>query len=400
MKRKIAALLMGTTLSVAVCGYSVQAMTYGYDMGGKVFISEDSSSSNLTEEEKEKLSDWHKEEMRNELAYLECYGVTYDADSDTLYYQGKTVRWLIDRQLEDTYKSIQMPEGEIDVYTVREDDYRLTGVRIATQEEYDQRTKEMEAAAGKESSYVQEAVDTETGSSIHMFAYDEETVTEANDGSATETAVVTEDVVSNYAEQKDTVENAVETAEGTCVVGDNLNSEIKIQEYKQNGIDLDSATGSWMWHGKEVHLLMDEDGSFYQNGSKEAKDNKIYLIVKREDDGRIKTVRQITMEEVMARIAHLNEKLDINVCEVKHIGKMLILTFENHEENMIDWIVSCLGIGVKSFQIQNTKTEKLKFRDLRIDFSCRKVIINNRQECTTAAAVVRVLGGKFLEVYT
>lgn len=60
MKRKIAALLMGTTLSVAVCGYSVQAMTYGYDMGGKVFISEDSSSSNLTEEEKEKLSDWHK----------------------------------------------------------------------------------------------------------------------------------------------------------------------------------------------------------------------------------------------------------------------------------------------------------------------------------------------------
>ena len=57
MKRKIAALLMGTTLSVAVCGYSVQAMTYGYDMGGKVFISEDSSSSNLTEEEKERIRD-------------------------------------------------------------------------------------------------------------------------------------------------------------------------------------------------------------------------------------------------------------------------------------------------------------------------------------------------------
>ena len=189
MKRKIAALLMGTTLSVAVCGYSVQAMTYGYDMGGKVFISEDSSSSNLTEEE------------------------------------------------------------------------------------YDQRTKEMEA----------------------------------NDGSATETAVVTEDMVSNYAEQKDTVENAVETAEGTCAVGDDHDSEIKIQEYKQNGIDQNPTTGIWMWHGKEVHLLMDEDGSYYQNGSKEAKDNKIYLIVKREDDGRIKTVKQITMEEVMAeRIAHLN----------------------------------------------------------------------------------------------
>lgn len=191
MKRKIAALLMGTTLSVAVCGYSVQAMTYGYDMGGKVFISEDSSSSNLTEEEKEKLSDWHKEEMRNELAYLECYGVTYDADSDTLYYQGKTVRWLIDRQLEDTYKSIQMPEGEIDVYTVREDDYRLTGVRIATQEEYDQRTKGNGSSGWKRIILcIKKLWISETGSSIHMFAYDEETVTEANDGSATETAVV------------------------------------------------------------------------------------------------------------------------------------------------------------------------------------------------------------------
>ena len=113
--------------------------------------------------------------------------------------------------------------------------------------------------------------------------------------------------MSNYAEQKDTVENAVETAEGTCAVGDDHDSEIKIQEYKQNGIDQNPTTGIWMWHGKEVHLLMDEDGSYYQNGSKEAKDNKIYLIVKREDDGRIKTVKQITMEEVMAeRIAHLN----------------------------------------------------------------------------------------------
>ena len=71
----------------------------------------------------------------------------------------------------------------------------------------------------------------------------------------------------------------------------------------------------------------------------------------------------------------------------------MILTFEDHEENMIDWIVSCLGIGVKSFQIQNTKTEKLKFRDLRIDFSCRKVIKNNRQECTTAASFRRKISG-------
>lgn len=310
MKRKIAALLMGTALSVAVCGYSAQAMTYGYDMGGEVFISGNSLFSDLTEEEKEKLSDWHREEMRNELAYLECFGVTYDADSDTLYYQGKTVRCLVDQQIEDTYKAIQMPEGEIDVYTVREDDYRLTGVRIASQEEYDQRTKKMEAmeaAARNEEAYVEEAVGTEVGSIIHMFTYDEGTVTGTSDGVAVETIVVAEDVVSNWAGQKGAVGYEVEEAQGSYVVGDDCDSVRKLQEYKQNGIDQDPATGCWMWQGKEVQLLMDEDGSFYQNGSEEAKKSKIYLIVKRNEDGSIKTVRQITIEEVMAeRIAHLN----------------------------------------------------------------------------------------------
>ena len=48
-----------------------------------------------------------------------------------------------------------------------------------------------------------------------MFAYDEETVTEANDGSATETAVVTEDVVIKLCGTDGIqLENAVETAEG------------------------------------------------------------------------------------------------------------------------------------------------------------------------------------------
>ncbi len=46
-EKKNCSFINGTTLSVAVCGYSVQAMTYGYDMGGKVFISEDSLTSNL-----------------------------------------------------------------------------------------------------------------------------------------------------------------------------------------------------------------------------------------------------------------------------------------------------------------------------------------------------------------
>lgn len=72
----------------------------------------------------------------------------------------------------------------------------------------------------------------------------------------------------------------------------------KAQEYEENGIARD-ADGCWLWNGKLVHLLMDEDGSFYQNGSEEAKDNKIYLIVKRSKDGGIDTVKEAMAEEVL-----------------------------------------------------------------------------------------------------
>lgn len=50
-------------------------------------------------------------------------------------------------------------------------------------------------------------------------------------------------------------------------------------------------------------MLLDEDGSFYQNGSKDAKENKIYLIVKRDEDNSIREVKQITIEEVMVMLA-------------------------------------------------------------------------------------------------
>lgn len=302
MKRKISALFAGTVLAAAVCGYSVQAMTYSYDRGGEIFyFDENTYFDDLTEEEKEKLSDWHKEEMRNELAYLECYGVTYDENCDALYYQGKKVRWLMDQQFEGTYKAIQMPEGEIDLYTVREEDYRLTGVRIASQEEYDQQTIQMEMmkAANKRV----ECFAEENGSVLHTFTYDEETVIQGCGESAEDMAVVTEGVISDSGKMDSAVETTAEEAQGTSESEDNGASKRKTQEYKQNGIGQKVKTGSWMWQGKEVYLLLDEDGSFYQNGSKEAKENKIYLIVKRNEDNSICDVKQITIEEAMVILA-------------------------------------------------------------------------------------------------
>ncbi|MDO5345882.1 MAG: hypothetical protein Q4E91_09065 [Lachnospiraceae bacterium] len=282
MRRKVVTVLLGSVLTAAVWAGSAQALTYSYDLGESRILTilgpekdqtqaylaqgsaeyevsdrvwqedvEYEASASLSAEEQKRLDDWHKQEMKEQVAYLEKYGISYDADRDRLLYQGKTVRWLIDEQINDTYVAIQMPEGEIDVYTVREADYALSGVRIATQEEYDARTRKEERTY----TYVRDRAE-ETASARDW--YEEESME-------------------------------------------------KRREYEAYGIGYDAAEGFWTWQGKAIYLLMDEDGSMCQNGSEEAKKNKIYILVRRDADGSVSEVKQITVEEVLAeRIAAEN----------------------------------------------------------------------------------------------
>lgn len=304
MKKRTAAVLVGMMAATAMCTSSVMAMTYGYDIDGKtIYIMEYSggqsteaskdvaSSEALSEEERQKLSDWHRAEMEEAVAYLEKYGVSYEREKDQLLYQGRTVRWLIDEQADGGMKAIQMPEGEIDVYTVRSSDYTLTGVRIADQEEYDKRTKQVVLEAENAASYGDQVAEDEIGSIVYSFVYDDEVVEseEVLEGTAQEETLVLDS----------SEKNAVEVTEGTEIFQSSDEAQKRLQEYEKHGIACKN--GAWIWAGKEVYLLMDEDGCFYQNGSEEAKENKIYLVVKRKEDGSIQTVRQVTVEEAMAQ---------------------------------------------------------------------------------------------------
>ncbi|MDO4307150.1 MAG: hypothetical protein Q4C77_09960 [Eubacteriales bacterium] len=312
MKKRIAAGLLGGVCVLFAAAGTVRAMTWGYDLGSAdtergsttLYITEDCDSGScrmtqegtiteygdfneirgLSEEEKKKLENWHREEMREQLAYLEIYGVTYDADADEILYQGKNVRWLIDRQIDNTCMAIEMPEGEIDLYTVRSDDFRLTGVRIATEEEYQERTEK-----GMDSGSV-DAVAEE----IPQKAYRPDKVCE--------TAVDIEADAENCAEEYALSQDVCETtaAEAYSLTREEQEEQNhKIKEYAQAGIGYDAKNGCWLWNDKQVYLLMDENGALYQNGSDEAVKNKIYIIVKRNSDGGIKEAKQVTMEEVM-----------------------------------------------------------------------------------------------------
>lgn len=134
------------------------------------------------------------------------------------------------------------------------------------------------------------------GNKVHTITYEE-----GKAASERNVQTVEDDVKVTDAEQGESIEQVTEDALSTDTASEDPDSKRKVQEYKENGIGQDSENGSWIWQEKEVQLLMDEDGSFYQNGSEAAKEAKIYLIVKRDENGEIRKVKQITIEEAMEK---------------------------------------------------------------------------------------------------
>lgn len=347
MKRKtVLALLAGVLTSVTVAGGTlggvVYAQTWGSSWEGKNgviyrYVTEAGNSAAvsdeadaveaqaeeapvLSEEEQKRLEQWGRVELQESLAYLKEYGVTYDTEQDTIWYQGKKVRWLIDNQIDQSCVAYQMSEGETDVYTVRNADYVLTGVREATKEEFDQKTEQEKLA---EKSLAQDGVLIQ-GFSGYVEGASDETVTytyQVDDGvvmSFAQAQELPENEIMITAKASDAIgqeteisitadveeQGAAHTMEAEAIGSDFYPEEKKRQEeYKAVGIEYDD-NGAWLWNGKRIYWLVDENGSMYQNGS--ASKDKIYVLVKRDEDGKILEAKQISVEEVIA--AHILEK--------------------------------------------------------------------------------------------
>ncbi|MDO4275465.1 MAG: M56 family metallopeptidase [Eubacteriales bacterium] len=81
--------------------------------------------------------------MLDQLLYYEPLGLTLDKDNKYLQYEGKPVRELYDENI-GVYIAIsnkeEMPEDNVDIRTVYDGD-KLTGLRLATQEEYNARSE-------------------------------------------------------------------------------------------------------------------------------------------------------------------------------------------------------------------------------------------------------------------
>ena len=280
MKKRWMVLMTGM-LMTTVCAGAVHAKTWAIDSGDgtetKIITITEAKDGSVEESYSEQTAskdaiNWHKQSIKEEIAPLEAYGVSYDAEKDVLYYQGQTVRLLIDEQIGDTWETLQMSEGEIDLYTVRAEDFHLTGVRVATQEEYDANSKEI--------------VTVNERSMVYYIAEDSAvTVTEGEADNAVEIvdAVVLESTT---------------TCESDYIVTDNPLAK----EYEEAGIISDDQ-GGWLWKGEKIDWLIDENGGIHMNNTEKDKKDRRYVLVLRDDEGSIEGVKEVSIEEAVQKYA-------------------------------------------------------------------------------------------------
>lgn len=214
---------------------------------------EDVAAEYTPQELAEKNENFRKQENKDSLAFLKEFGVTYDTKKDAVYYGKEKVRWLIDEKpLGNSTVSYYTKGGTIDVYTVRDKDGAITGVRKATKKEFDQREE-------------QKNPEVITGTVMEL---------------AEDSAAVNTDLPSEYKEQM----------------------EKKEEEYAKIGIGKDE-DGCWTWKGKKVYLLLDYDGGLTVFGSEKAKKDKIYLYVSRDEDGNVLKAEAVSAVEILEKKA-------------------------------------------------------------------------------------------------
>lgn len=299
MKNKVI-LALAAVISLGIAGYSIktQAMTTASESEDgtieyRVFtgnaVLEYAEAEYADPESIEDNENFRKQENKDNLAFLREFGITYEVKKDAVYYGKEKVRWLIDEKpLGNCTEFFYTKGGTIDVYTVRDKDGAVTGVRKATEEEFNQRDE-------------QKLTGLITGTVMELVEDSAEAVEES-----------TELVIGDT--QGMITENPIDQ-ETSAVSDADLPSEYKEQmkkkeeEYAKIGIGQDE-DGCWTWKGKKVYLLLDDDGGMMVFGTEKAKKDKIYLYVSRDEDGNVLKAEAVSTVEILEKKALQDEKKD------------------------------------------------------------------------------------------
>ena len=76
------------------------------------------------------------------------------------------------------------------------------------------------------------------------------------------------------------------------------------QEYREAGITKNPHTGEWLYDERVISMLVDEDGGIYMNNMEDTpKEDRLYVIVERGEDGNVKGAKAVTLEDAVLSYA-------------------------------------------------------------------------------------------------
>lgn len=302
--------------------------------------SEPASDSGVSSEMAQRTERAQREQMRESLAYLEKYGVSYDTDAEKIFYKGKEVRCITDvQELLDCgvciYGSDESQEsGRTDIYTIRNAYGELTGVREATEEEYAAKTEEIrqmktavvlgpeETCAAVEDDLIVEAVTegsfvcgVDVPGAVAEVTVEADRPADVSEAQSEDTAEATVGTDWSADACEVQLENAAEvTMESGWSESDRESLYLeqereRIREYECFGI-VQSNSGGWLWNGRKVYMLLDDDGSISMNNSDDTRADRIYLYVERDEEGAITGVSAVDGREILQKKAELDAETD------------------------------------------------------------------------------------------
>lgn len=190
----------------------------------------------ISSEEQEQEEKERREEIAEQYSIYEEFGLTYNKDKDRFFYNGNMVRYFSDAISEENTNSFFYEDGTIDLNPIRNSSGELTGLEIASEEEFAARTSKYNAA---------------------MQSFDAS-------GTAHE--------------------------EGNPDMPDD-----SLDRYSEFGISYDMTTEKWVYDGQQIYFFYDPKGATYIDYS--AVDG-VSIKVVRDKNQNIEKIIQISTDEV------------------------------------------------------------------------------------------------------
>ena len=191
------------------------------------------------------------------------------------------------------------------VKSIAEEDYEAARKEAGSQEQ------ETEVDVSNESSYSGIIFNGEADGSWYISEDDDRVVMSGGKASVGETTEEDTTVMTQGGENESgavyfqSVENSAD-AYGTYSTKEEAK---RIKEYGEAGITQDD-DGSWMWEGRKVRILLDDDGSIYMSNADQKKENGVYLYVERNESGEIKKVNAVDAKEILEELALCDAQKD------------------------------------------------------------------------------------------